>query len=106
MNWKFRQFATHRRDFDRDALRMESDPPPVVPEIPKYPGLGQESAVRRSRSDAEEPRAGDTDLVVPAGQRERYEAAFARFSSVFPTRSIFASAAAFSRTIRRTKAAC
>ena len=29
-------------------------------------------------------RAGDPDLVVPAGQRERYEAAFARFSSVFP----------------------
>ena len=29
-------------------------------------------------------RAGDSDLVVPDGQRDRYEAAFTRFSSVFP----------------------
>ena len=29
-------------------------------------------------------RAGDTDLVVPAGRARRYEAAFARFASVFP----------------------
>jgi hypothetical protein len=29
-------------------------------------------------------RAGDPDLVVPDGQRARYEAAFARFASVFP----------------------
>ena len=83
MNWKFREFASHRRNFDRNALRMESDPPPVVPEIPKYPGLGQESAVRAAALMLK-ARAGDPDLVVPAGQRDRYEAAFARFSSVFP----------------------
>src|SRR4029450_12121330 len=29
-------------------------------------------------------RRENADLVVPAGQRARYEAAFARFSSVFP----------------------
>ena len=29
-------------------------------------------------------RVGDPDLVVPAAERARYEAAFARFASVFP----------------------
>ncbi len=83
MNWKYRQFNSHRRDFDRAALRMESDPPPVVPEIPRYPGLGQESAFRAAAL-MKKARAGDPDLVVPDGQRERYEAAFERLSSVFP----------------------
>jgi hypothetical protein len=83
INWKFRQFNSHRRDFDRAALRMESDPPPVVPEIPKYPGLGQESAFRAAAL-MQKARAGDTDLIVPDGQRARYEAAFARFATVFP----------------------
>lgn len=83
MNWKLRQFNSHRRDFDRSALRMASDPAPVVPVIPRYPGLGQESAVRAAALMAK-ARAADTDLIVPDGQRARYEAAFARFSSVFP----------------------
>ncbi len=83
MNWKLRAFAAHRRDFDPKALRMESDSEPVVPVIPKYPGLGQESAIRAAALMLK-ARAGDQDLVVPAGQRARYEAAFARFSSVFP----------------------
>jgi mono/diheme cytochrome c family protein len=83
MNWRLRAFASHRRDFDRKALRMESDPPPEVPPIPKYPGLGQEAAVRAAAL-AIKARADDLDLVIPTGQRARYEAAFARFSSVFP----------------------
>ena len=83
MNWKLREFASHRRDFDRNALRMETDPPPVVPEIPKYPGLGKEAAVRAAALMLR-ARAGDTDLVVPTGQRARYEAAFVRLASVFP----------------------
>lgn len=83
MNWKFKQFASNRRNFDRNALRMASDPPPVVPVIPKYPGLGQESAVRAAALMAK-ARAGDEDLVVPDGQRSQYEAAFARLSTVFP----------------------
>src|SRR5262245_49743052 len=31
MNWKNRAYATHRRDFDRAALRVEGEPPPVKP---------------------------------------------------------------------------
>jgi hypothetical protein len=83
INWKFRQFNTHRRKFDRDALRNDTDPPPVVPEIPKYPGLGRESAVRAAAL-MKKARAGDNDLIVPAAERARYEAAFERFASVFP----------------------
>src|SRR5260221_6481353 len=30
LNWKYRQFNSHRRDFDHAALRMKTDPPPVV----------------------------------------------------------------------------
>jgi mono/diheme cytochrome c family protein len=83
INWKYRQFNTHRRDFDRQALRMASDPPLVAPAIPKYPGLGQESATRAAALMLAS-RVDDKDLIVPDGQREKYEASFARFSSVFP----------------------
>jgi hypothetical protein len=83
MNWKLRAFAGHRLDFDRNALRMQDDPPRVVPDIPKYPGLGQESAFRAAAVMLKR-RAGDPDLVVPTGELAQYEAAFARLSSVFP----------------------
>lgn len=83
MNWKLREFASHRRDFDRSVLREQGQPEPPVPEIPRYPGLGQEAAYRAARLAAK-ARAGDLDLVYPKGQREQFEASFARFSSVFP----------------------
>jgi len=83
LNWKQAQFAAHRRDFDRDALRIASDPRPELPEIPRYPGLGREGAPRW-RALLMHSRADDPDIVIPDGQREAYEAAFAEFSSVFP----------------------
>jgi mono/diheme cytochrome c family protein len=83
MNWKLREFASHRRDFDRNALRMADEPPLVAPEIPKYPGLGREAAVRAAAL-MQKSRVGDADLIVPLGQRPQYEAAFARFAYVFP----------------------
>jgi len=83
MNWKFRAFNSHRRDFDPKALRNDTDPSPAVPDMPKYPGLHQESAFRWADL-TERARAGDPDLVVPAAERSRYEASFARFASVFP----------------------
>jgi hypothetical protein len=84
INWKFRQFNTHRRDFDRAALHMASDPPLEAPAIPKYPGLGQESAVRAAAL-MKKARAENADLLaVPDGQREAYEKAFARLANVFP----------------------
>ncbi|MBN8733409.1 MAG: DUF1592 domain-containing protein, partial [Acidobacteria bacterium] len=83
MNWKLRAFAASRRDFDRDALRLASDPPLVIPTIPRYPGLGRESAVRAAALMIKS-RIGDPDLIVPDGQRAPYEDAFARFATVFP----------------------
>jgi hypothetical protein len=83
LNWKLREFAAHRRDSDPKDLRNETDPPEVVPEIPKYPGLHREAAPRWAALSAK-ARAGDTDLIVPAAERARYEAAFSRFASVFP----------------------
>jgi hypothetical protein len=83
MNWKLRQFAGHRRESDPQALRNDSDPPLPVPVIPKYPGLHQESAPRWAAL-MQKARAGDFDLIVPAADRARYQAAFARFAGVFP----------------------
>jgi Protein of unknown function (DUF1592)/Protein of unknown function (DUF1588)/Protein of unknown function (DUF1587)/Protein of unknown function (DUF1595)/Protein of unknown function (DUF1585) len=82
-NWKNKEYAEHRRDSDPNDLRNDTDPPPVVPEIPKYPDLHEEAAPRWAALSAK-ARAGDTDLIVPAAQRARYQAAFQRFASVFP----------------------
>ena len=57
--------------------------PRCCPNIPKYAGLHQEAAYRWAAVTAK-ARAGDPDLVVPAAERARYEASFARFASVFP----------------------
>ena len=83
LNWKLKEFAEHRRDSDPKDLRNDTDPPPVVPEIPGYPKLHEEAAPRWAALSAK-ARAGDTDLIVPAAQRARYEAAFSRFAWVFP----------------------
>lgn len=83
MNWKYRQFNSHRRDSDPKALRNDTDPPPVVPEIPRYAGLHREAAFRWA-AVIDKARAGDGDLAVPAADRPRYEAAFAAFAHVFP----------------------
>jgi hypothetical protein len=83
LNWKLKQYAEHRRDSDPKDLRNDTDPPPVIPAIPPYPDLHEEAAPRWAALSAKD-RAGDTDLIVPAAQRARYEAAFSRFASVFP----------------------
>ena len=68
---------------DPKDLRNDTDPPPVVPAIPRYPELHEEAAPRWAALCAK-ARADDTDLIVPAAERARYEAAFARFAYVFP----------------------
>ena len=83
LNWKLKQFAEHRRDSDPNDLRNDTDPPPVVLEVPPYPDLHEEAAPRWAALSAN-ARAEDDDLVVPAAQRARYQAAFSRFASVFP----------------------
>ena len=83
LNWKLRQFNTHRREFDPKSLRDDTEPAPPVPGKPRYPGLHQDAAPRWAALMAI-ARADDKDLVVPAAERARYEASFARFASVFP----------------------
>ncbi len=79
--WKDIQYATHRRTFDPAQLQVEGEPEPVPstepePETANQFGPGKTQLVVNER--------GDPDLYVPAGQRARYEAAFAKFCSVFP----------------------
>jgi mono/diheme cytochrome c family protein len=83
LNWKLKQYAAHRREFDPKDLLNDTDPVPPVPVIPKYPGLHQEAAPRWAALSAK-ARAGDPDLIVPSAERAQYEAAFARFANVFP----------------------
>ena len=83
LNWKLREFASHRRASDPGALRNDTDLPLAVPEIPEYPGLHKEAAPRWAAL-LQKARAADPDLVVPAAERARYEAAFTRFASIFP----------------------
>jgi hypothetical protein len=83
LNWKNKQFASHRRNSDPTDLRNDTDPEPALPAIPRYAGLHQEAA-RRWAALTARARAGDTDLIVPAAERKRYEAAFERFANAFP----------------------
>jgi hypothetical protein len=82
-NYKLQEFAEHRRESDPKDLRNDNDPPAVVPMIPRYPPLHADAAPRWAALTAR-ARADDTDLIVPHAERARYEAAFARFASVFP----------------------
>jgi hypothetical protein len=83
LNWKLREFASHRRDSDPKDLLNDIDAPPPAIDIPPYPGLHMEAAPRWAALAAK-ARATDPDLVVPAAERKRYEASFARFAFVFP----------------------
>jgi hypothetical protein len=91
MNWKNRQYATNRRNFERAALRVADEPPPVEVKMPDAKrgliggGLnGEDLNAVRALAEQYQSRMQNPDLEVPAGQRARYEAAFARFSAIFP----------------------
>ncbi len=79
--WKDVQYATHRRTFDPAQLQIDGQIQPaqtnvVEPDTANQFGPGKTVLVANT--------PGDPDLFVPAGQRARYEAAFAKFCSVFP----------------------
>ncbi len=81
--WKNRQYATHRMTFDPAQLQVAGEAPPVRSKVPE-PGVKDEFGPGRTQLIENIP--GDPDLAVPAGQRTRYEAAFAAFCRVFPDR--------------------
>ena len=80
MTWKNVQYATHRRKFDPAQFQVEGEPPapPPQPEVASVLRFGPGATIFVVN------KPGDPDLAVPAGERVRYEAAFARFSAVFP----------------------
>ena len=84
--WKNRQYATHRMDYDRDALQVEGEARIVQTDsTPKNKGAAENDIVDEEAAERARDRLpNDPDLRVPAGQRARYEAAFARFCAVFP----------------------
>ncbi|MEO6238567.1 MAG: DUF1592 domain-containing protein, partial [Vicinamibacterales bacterium] len=81
MIWKNVQYATHRMTFDPAQLQVEGEPAAPAFVGPE-PGATSAFGPGRTRLIVNQP--GDPDLRVPAGQRAAYEAAFARFSRVFP----------------------
>src|SRR5262249_54332515 len=87
--WRNKQYALNRMSYNRAALRVEGEQ--AAPDNNINDVSGQVRApVDQFEPVANQPRAAkmaagsDPDLQVPAGQRERYEAAFERFAAVFP----------------------
>jgi hypothetical protein len=85
--YRNRQVAAHRRDYDPSALRVEGEPPPPGLIVTRGATFGRQEVddLKNAVAAYLKERQEDSDLIVPAGERIRYEAAFARFSSVFPT---------------------
>jgi mono/diheme cytochrome c family protein len=79
--WKNVQYATHRMTYDPAQLQVEGEPRPV-PDTEPEPGATGEFGPGHTRLITND--IGDPDLVVPVGQRARYEEAFALFCRVFP----------------------
>jgi hypothetical protein len=77
--WRNWQYARNRRNFDRRALQVEGEEPVDIGQQIMRPVAGRDTATMIPL-----PEIPDPDLHVPAGQRQRYEAAFAKFASVFP----------------------
>jgi hypothetical protein len=84
--WKNRQYATHRTTYDRTALQVDGEWKPGQNDSTlKNKDAGENNIVdEEPATQARTRQEPDPDLQVPAGQRARYEAAFAGFCAVFP----------------------
>jgi hypothetical protein len=81
LHWKNEQYARNRRTFDPTQLQVEDEP-----EL-RYDGFAAvewDNAFGPGKTPFHEHERGDPDLTLPAGQRATYEAAWAKFASVFP----------------------
>jgi len=85
--YRNKSLAAHRRDFDPASLREEGEPPPRNFIVTQGPPFGKKEIEELKNSIAAyiKARQEDPDLIIPRGERARYEAAFARFGNVFPT---------------------
>jgi hypothetical protein len=82
-NWRLKEYREHHMGSDPDALRADNVPAPPQMPVPKFPPLHEDASPRWSVVVANS-RASDPDIVYPAGQKAKYQKAFARFASVFP----------------------
>jgi hypothetical protein len=85
--WRNKQYAIHRTSFDPSVLQVEGEAAAVASAAPAKVDVPGAEAVEGEAPARPAPRAStgpDPDLQVPAGQRARYEASFARFAAVFP----------------------
>ena len=85
--WKNRQYATHRMNYDRNVLQIDGQvkADPTAVQRPKMTVAAQDNVDEDALpTDAPKRDGRDSDLFVPSAERERYEAAFARFCAVFP----------------------
>ena len=82
-NYRLEEYAQNHRNSDPTALRADTDPAPKIRDVPKFPGLHSD-ATPRWLIVMGNARIGDADLVYPAGQKDKYQKAFARLASVFP----------------------
>jgi mono/diheme cytochrome c family protein len=80
--WRNRQYAANRLDYDRGALQVEGEALAAPTRPANLPSGIDDGSIPASPPPKRHPP--DADLRVPAGQRAAYEAAFARFSAVFP----------------------
>ena len=83
--WKNRQISLTHRDFDPTSLRVDGEVPGEIV-VTRGPTFGNGEAARLKIEIAKyiKERQEDPDLLVPAAERARYDAAFTRFASVFP----------------------
>jgi hypothetical protein len=79
--WKNRQYATHRTSYDRNALQVEGESKMTAASMDE---AGATNEFGPGSTPPVHNKTGDPDLLVPAGQRAPYEAAFAKFCAVFP----------------------
>ena len=82
-NWRLQQYAEGHRKSDPNDLRADNEPERRRRKFPNIRRLHEDASPRWAILSAH-ARAGDADLVYPAGQKARYQKAFARLASVFP----------------------
>ncbi len=84
--YRNRLYAANRTSYNRAALQVEGEWKPEPETAPKKKAMGDQADADEGSVSAPTIKASapDADLHAPAGQRAKYEAAFARFAAVFP----------------------
>ena len=84
--YRNRLYAANRTSYNRAALQVEGEWKPEPESAPKKKAMGDQADADEGNVSAPRLKANapDADLHVPAGQRAKYEAAFARFCRRVP----------------------